>query len=760
MARGGRVFRRIVELVLDRRSAQKTERDTKEALDKGTDPKKPTQNLNAIQRGMQALRKAAVALGGVLLAVFSVRAILRFGNEVEESRRTLIRMTGASGAALRALQEDTRAVFREVPESMREVSVAVGTLNTLLGITGEQLRRTTRASLDFARANEVEVATAAELVGQIINRFGLDAEHAEGLMDRLTVAGQRTGASVTGLANNLLQAGPALSTLGFSLNEQIALMAELERRGISASEVTNRLVLSLGRFAREGARDGAEAFRMLVDSIEGAETELEAIEIATDAFGRRGAALALDIRAGVLEIEGLTAALRDADGALAETEKAAGTLADEIKTAAGALMDRLNPGIEWLARSAIPWVLRQLENLVKGIQFATDAVFSQFLRLREGFLMVQLGINRVLRRDTTEIERGLRVVRAQMAAVREAAFGLWAETSDARAETEGLAEAFDEARNNATGAANAAQEGLEEALRQERERLALIRQAVDLGIAENGEKVELLSRYRQITQELRAGNVALERRVELTREAAEIQRAMGLEAPDLTAPTMPSSRRPVGIGAQESILGERPRQEIDEFRWELANMLESPTIQRAATNAAHGITNAFRQGFDAIAREGEGLAGMFEAIFRGAGSAIMGMLAEVASSKVAENVAYAIESLAHGLRLSATGNPGAAAAFAAAKEHGAAAAAWTLLGGASAGAQGAAGGGVVSGGVPSGAADPLGRQIDQGQRAGPDITIHIDGVDPRNPRHQELVGRTSREYQERYGGRITVKGGG
>jgi TP901 family phage tail tape measure protein len=752
--RGGGTFQRILELVLDRRTARQTQRQVQSALNKGTDPKAARKNLTAVERGMRAVRAAALALGAVMLTAFSVRALKQFGSEVEQSRRTLIRMTGASGEALQSLQGDVRAVFAQVPESLGQVSTAVGTLNTLLGINGEMLQRTARAALDFARANEVDVASAAELVGQLVNRFNLEAAHAEGLMDRLTVAGQRTGASVTDLANNLLQAGPALSTLGFSLNEQIALVGELSRRGIDASQVTRRLSMTLSRFAQAGARDGREAWEMLIQSIQEAETELDAVGIATEAFGTRGAALAIDIRQGVLEIEGLTEALRGADGALADTEKAARTLGDELRTAGNRIRAQFMPAVEWVTRTAIPGIITAFEHGVRAIQFIADAVFLSFSRVQEGFHLVRRTMLQALGRDTSEVERSLRAVRTQIAVIEEGLFEWGVGTEKNRRETENLAGAFDEVRDAAAAASTAALQGTEEAIRREKERLTLIRQAVDLGIAESAEKVELLSRYRAITKEIEAGNVALARRVELVREQRAIEESLGLDAPTLTPPTIPDQQIAVGIGPVESMFGERARMEVDEFAWNLANTLEDPSIQRAAINAGHGISNAFRDAFSAVVQEGEGMAGMFEALFRGTGSAIAGMLAEVASSKVAENIAYAIESVATGLRLSAIGHPGASAAFAAAKEHGAAAAAWALLAGVSGGAQGAIGGG-VSGGVPSGAVDPAGRQL-RADRAGAEIHIHVDPIRSDSPSHQRALGKAVDQWQQRTGGSIQI----
>lgn len=62
------------------------------------------------------------------------------------------------------------------------------------------------------------------------------------------------------------------------------------------------------------------------------------------------------------------------------------------------------------------------------------------------------------------------------------------------------------------------------------------------------------------------------------------------------------------------------------------------------------------------------------------------------------------------------------------------------------------------GAAPVGATNVGGSIAQKASAKGPDINVYLDGVDPSNPRHQDLVGEASREYAERYGGQIVYKG--
>jgi TP901 family phage tail tape measure protein len=756
----GNGIRQFFRLIFDRESAERVKRDTQRALGEATDSRPVERQTGRIGRAMEGIGKIARRLGPIITAAFSVRALIRFGNQVEESRRRLVRMTGASGAALRGLQADTRAVFRGVPESLGEVSTAIGTLNTLLGLTGPALQRTTRAALSFARVNEVDVAQSAELVGQLINRFNLEAADAEGLMDRLTLAGQATGASVTGLANNLLQAGPALDALGFSLNQQIALMSELERRGISASDVTRRLALTLSRFAEGGARDAGEAWQMLVEGIQQAETDMEAISLATEAFGSRGAALALDIRAGVLEIEELTKQLSEADGTLRDTEASSRTAGQALKELGNTILSDLTPAINagtnafrWLVdflRGTYETVVRTATNLVAGLVLGWQAAHSAILRLR-------ITVNRALRRDTTELEASLRQVREQIRVTRET---IWLINNDVDDMADGAlrsGDAFARQREQAEGTREAT-EGSAEAVRDEVRELA---RGLELRTLTGQELLRAVELEGQIRDRLREGNLALEERNRLAEQLRALAPVTARVQPEIQAPTMPA-----GGGLMEVNIGrvddggrgalERQKAFVDDYaqHWQDQNR----AILQAGQAAAWGVQRAWGMAFESMFTEGAAVGTFFEGLMRGMAGAGFQALEEYASAKVAQNLAEAAEQFARALGWSFLNPAQAAASKASAAQHLAAAGLWAAIGG-GAGAAGRAVTGSragMTGGLSRGERDPMRGP----QNIGPDIHIHIDGVDPRNPRHQRLIGETDRFYRERYGGRIRVKGGG
>jgi len=170
----------------------------------------------------------------------------------------------------------------------------------------------------------------------------------------------------------------------------------------------------------------------------------------------------------------------------------------------------------------------------------------------------------------------------------------------------------------------------------------------------------------------------------------------------------------------------------------------------AAAKVATAWESSFSRIFSSAKNLGRNMKAALADIPKSMLAALTGAMADIAKKHVTENVAFAIEQTAKGFgALGDMDAPAAGAYFKSAAEHLAAAAAWGALGGASAAATGGLSGG--RGGQGSGA------KADKSQtQVGPEITIVIDGVDPKNPRHQALLGQTMRKYQERYGVPINV----
>lgn len=177
-------------------------------------------------------------------------------------------------------------------------------------------------------------------------------------------------------------------------------------------------------------------------------------------------------------------------------------------------------------------------------------------------------------------------------------------------------------------------------------------------------------------------------------------------------------------------------------------------IERVGRHVAEALSDAFER-FTRVLIEGSRRgADAFENLGRGILAAMMTPLAEIAMNKASWNFIQAAEDVADGIR--ALGSPFTAGLagfyFTAAAKHAAVGAMWAALGGSIGGAASA----IVASGHGLSRRDTGREKADKSTQMGPDIHIYVDGVDPNNPRHQQLIGTTIAEYSERTGGTITV----
>ena len=147
-------------------------------------------------------KKMTIAVTGPILGIGA--AVFAASESIDRAMATIVRGTGAAGLELQYLRRDFEAVFGEVPgKSAQEVAEVIAGLNTMLGLTGEELQT--------AAINALELDLNVREVAQAMAIFGVDADEAAGFMDKLFLASQETGIPVGDLLEQLQEYGPVLA---------------------------------------------------------------------------------------------------------------------------------------------------------------------------------------------------------------------------------------------------------------------------------------------------------------------------------------------------------------------------------------------------------------------------------------------------------------------------------------------------------------------------------------------------------------------
>lgn len=311
------------------------------------------------EEGTNAFDDIAETLAAVGLAT-TVKEIADQVYELTEAfsdaESTVIKATGASGAALDSLTESMMNVYAgSKTGSLDDTAGAIGEINTRLGMTGERLDEVTEEFLDYASITGSDVVGSVQNVTKIMNQWGVSADDLEGVLDRLSYAGQISGASVDTLSNTLITGAASFEAVGLSLDNTISLLSDFELAGISSTTAITAMRTAVNNFTDDGL-DAETALKDVITQITNMEDASEATALAVDTFGSRaGQQLAAAIQSGIVSIDSFTSSLDVANGTVDSTAEAAQTIGEKWEQAenniGAAFINTLSPALEQTSSS-------------------------------------------------------------------------------------------------------------------------------------------------------------------------------------------------------------------------------------------------------------------------------------------------------------------------------------------------------------------------------------------------------------------------
>lgn len=341
--------------------------------------------------------KAAIAgagIGAALVAGVAAAGIGLFalGSKFDDAFDGIRIQTGKTGDALLGLQDDFKAVLASGPDSFDQVSEAIGRLNQGLGISGGPLQNLAEQVLQLSRLTGTDLAGNLESVTKLFNNFGVKAEDQGGKLDELFRASQATGISVSDLAAAMASSGSVLRTAGFDFEDSAALLATLEKSGVSATSIMGPLSKAIGGAAKEG-KTAKDVLKSTFDAIRKAPDATKAAGAAIETFGTKaGPKLAGLIREGKLSYEDLAKAISDggdtigaAAGATDDFSQKWDTFKNQVFVKLQPLASRFFDGLNELGAKILPvvadWTGVLIDDFGKLLDFfqrAADAFSSGF----------------------------------------------------------------------------------------------------------------------------------------------------------------------------------------------------------------------------------------------------------------------------------------------------------------------------------------------------------------------------------------------
>lgn len=282
------------------------------------------QKVGEVGKKLMPVSGAAVAVGTASVATF---------NELDAGYDTIVTKTGATGEALDGLQESMRNVFGSLPIDAETAGIAIGEVNTRFGATGEELENLSRQFIQFSEINGTDLNSSIDSVDALMTKFGVDSSQTGEVLGLLTKAGQDTGISMDTLENALNTNGATLKEMGLDLTGSVNLLAQFEANGVDATTALAGLKKAQQNATANGQSLG-DALGETIQKIKDSSNETEALQTATELFGKKGAAeMTQAIREGRLSVEDLTSSLGDYATTVEDTFNATLDPPDQAKVA-------------------------------------------------------------------------------------------------------------------------------------------------------------------------------------------------------------------------------------------------------------------------------------------------------------------------------------------------------------------------------------------------------------------------------------------
>lgn len=239
--------------------------------------------------------------------------------EVDGALDTIATKTGATGKDMKAFEGTFKNLANKVPADLQEIGDAVGEVNTQFGLTGKALEGASEYMIKFAKINGQDITQASIQAKQAMDSYGLEAKDLNKVLDAVTSTAQATGQGTDKLFDSLTKSAPQLKAMGIGVEQATALLGGLEKTGIDTSKTMSYMSRAQVAFAKDGLGMN-EGLKKLQKELQGAKSETDKVNIASEYFGRRGATFMLDaINRGALDFDSFADAVKNAQGVVGRT---------------------------------------------------------------------------------------------------------------------------------------------------------------------------------------------------------------------------------------------------------------------------------------------------------------------------------------------------------------------------------------------------------------------------------------------------------
>lgn len=313
------------------------------------------------------LQNAADHLSDIGQKIIDVgKASLDAFGQVDEGLDTIVTKTGASSDQMAGYEAIYRKIGSEMPVELAKVGEAIGEVNTQLGFQGDELEAASKQAIQFAEINGQDITSSVVDAKQALSAYSLENKDFGMVLDTVTKVAQDTGQATSDLFKKATEGAPQIKALGLSFQDGVTLMGNFEKAGVDSSGALSSLSKASVVYAKDG-KSLSEGLDGTIKSIKGAKSETEALTIASEVFGTKGAVRMVDaIQRGTFSLDEFGKASEDSAGKVSSTYEDTLDPIDELTVAQNNLTMTMADFGGTLAEVLAP-MLQTISDLLKGV---------------------------------------------------------------------------------------------------------------------------------------------------------------------------------------------------------------------------------------------------------------------------------------------------------------------------------------------------------------------------------------------------------
>lgn len=362
-------------------------------------------SMTGAEAKLAGMSKTSGTLGkdltkGVTLPIVAIgAAAVASALDVGKGYRIIEQKTGDLNVATDGMGKVFRDVFAKVPESSQTVADVLSMLKIRTGDTGKSLEDLSVQVLNFARITGTDATADVDLITQAFGNWSVATQDQGKDLDFLYGVYTKTGVGVQQLLSEVDKNGPILRAFGLNFQQSTLFVAGLDKAGLPAQKTLMGLQAGLVKLAKDAQdpkalqtlidklhltgsaatealtalKDPQQALPFLIGQIKNAATSTDALNIASQIFGARGAVTLVDgIRNGTISMDAFKKSTENADGSINKHAFATMTLTQKMDVLKHSAEEALAPlGVELVdalkaAMPTIQTVIKDISKLIEG----------------------------------------------------------------------------------------------------------------------------------------------------------------------------------------------------------------------------------------------------------------------------------------------------------------------------------------------------------------------------------------------------------